>query len=95
MVKKEKKSKVRDIEEFSNRDEEEVYTLSGDEPDQDILEQTNYREHIIYRDDFNQCLDKIKALKELLNEENASEKPTQVILDSLAEKISEMIRELK
>jgi len=97
MVKKDKKAKVaQDLEEPPY--DEEVYTLSGDEHeniDKSIVDRMNFKEHIVYCDDFNVSLDKIKALKELLSEENTTEKPTQLIIDALAEKISEMIKELK
>jgi len=93
MGKKEKKPKV--VHDIEVDEEEEVYTLSGDEPDKEILEQMNYKGQIFYHNDFNLSLDKIKSLKELLNEENTAEKPTQAIIDALAEKISEMIKELK
>jgi len=99
MPRKDKKQKVPEVEPPENTPEqsesEEVYDLSDDEVDQEMMNNMNFREDFNFHNDFNLCLDKIKALKGLLNEENASEKPTQIIIDSLAEKISEMIKELK
>jgi len=100
MPRKDKKQKVPEVEPPENtpeqsESEEEIYELSEDEVDNEIMNSMKFSENIRYHDDFNLCLEKIKSLKELLNEENASEKPTQLIIDSLAEKISEMIKELK
>ena len=44
--------------------------------------------------DFQKSLEKIKSLKGLLNDESMSDKPNQMIVDSLVEKISEMIKKI-
>ena len=44
--------------------------------------------------DFQKSLEKIKSLKGLLNDETMSDKPNQMIVDSLVEKISEMIKKI-
>lgn len=96
--KKQKEEEEKDFQSF--RSNESTYELSdeevlmSDKADLEILSQFQYRRPFV-DNDFNISLSKIKSLKELLSEETSAEKQNQQIVDSLVEKISEMIKKLE
>lgn len=101
-----KKEKVIKKKETIPEEDESHYSLSDDEilryNDNDELDKNILETHMLMNrrfmadeDDFQKKLKKIKDLKVLHTEELNSEKPTQTIVDALADKIGEMIKKLE